>query len=186
MCGSKSECIGTCSLTKLATNKYACRGITAEGRNDLVGEFAPFVQYLSRAWETFPHHRIPGFIIARCQSLQISIDGCCSETFNKTRTHLLFAPVRKCDTSIADMQWKVVRRSCRGENNLLNLHDNQYVRVVSNALLKASSAQGQATFFIWKRYCFGLASFCTTLQWYLIQYSFMSFFSLRVLFFTSR
>ena len=149
-CDLKSEYIGTWSFKNPATGKYARGGVTAEGRNDLVGALAPSVANPSRAWETFRLYKIPG--VAGGRRLQNTIDGRWLETVNKTGTLLLHGPVRKCDPSVKDMQWKVVSGSRPGEYKLQNLRTNKFVRVMSNGLLKANASGGQATIFLWKKY----------------------------------
>jgi hypothetical protein len=149
-CDSKSELIGIWSFQNPATKKYARGGVTAEGRNDLVGALAPRVQNPQRAWETFRLYKIPG--VRGGRRLQNTIDGRWLETINKTGTLLLHGPVRKCISSNKDMQWRVVKGSRNGDYKLQNLRTNKYVRVMSNGLLKANVGQSQATVFIWKRY----------------------------------
>lgn len=98
--------MGIWSFKDLTTNQYARGGVTAEGRNDLVGALGTAVSNPNRAWESFRLYSIPG--VQGGRRLQNTIDGRWLETVNNTDSLLLHGPVRTCTTSNKDMQWRVV------------------------------------------------------------------------------
>ena len=150
-CANSSTYMGIWSFKDLATNKYARGGVTAEGRNDLVGALGTAVSNPSRAWESFRLYSIPG--VAGGRRLQNTIDGRWLETVNNTGSLLLHGPVRSCNTSTKDMQWRVVPvAGQRGVYKLQNLRSNQFVRIAPGGLLKANASEAQATPFSWNKY----------------------------------
>ena len=150
-CANSSTYMGVWSFKDLATNKYARGGVTAEGRNDLVGALGTAVSNPNRAWESFRLYSIPG--VAGGRRLQNTIDGRWLETVNNTGSLLLHGPVRTCRTSTKDMQWRVVPvAGQRGVYKLQNLRSNQFVRVTPGGLLKANASEAQATPFSWNKY----------------------------------
>lgn len=150
-CANPSTTMGIWSFKDPARNKYARGGVTAEGRNDLVGALATRVANPSRAWETFKLYSIPG--VPGGRRLQNTIDGRWLETVNTTSTLLLHGPVRSCSTSNKDMQWRVIDvPGRRGVYKLQSLRTNKFVKVSGSGLLKANASQAQATPFIWNKY----------------------------------
>lgn len=150
-CANPKTDMGLWSFKDPATNKFARGGVTAEGRNDLVGALGTAVTNPSRAWESFRLYSIPG--VEGGRRLQNTIDGRWLETVNDTGTLLLHGPVRSCNTSTKDMQWRVVPvAGQRGYYKLQNLRTNQFVKVSSGGLLKANATEAQATAFGWNKY----------------------------------
>ena len=150
-CNDAENAMGIWSFKDMARNKYARGGVTAEGRNDVVGAVATSVSNPNRAWETFKLYSIPG--VEGGRRLQNTIDGRWLETVNATNTLLLHGPVRTCSTTNKDMQWRVVNvPGQRGVYKLQNLRTNKFVKVTGNGLLKANASESQATAFGWNRY----------------------------------
>lgn len=150
-CANPKTNMGLWSFKDPATNRFARGGVTAEGRNDLVGALGTAVTNPSRAWESFRLYSIPGVDGGR--RLQNTIDGRWLETVNNTGTLMLHGPARSCNTSTKDMQWRVVPvEGQRGYYKLQNLGTNQFVKVAPGGLLKANATEAQATAFIWNKY----------------------------------
>jgi len=150
-CANPKTDLGVWSFKDLSTNKYARGGVTAEGRNDLVGALGTAVSNPNRAWESFRLYSIPG--VEGGRRLQNTIDGRWLETVNNTGSLLLHGPVRSCSTSTKDMQWRVVPvAGQRGVYKLQNLKSNQFVRITPGGLLKANASEAQATPFGWNKY----------------------------------
>lgn len=150
-CANPKTDMGIWSFKDLNTNKYVRGGITAEGRNDLVGALGTAVSNPNSAWESFRLYSIPG--VEGGRRLQNTIDGRWLETVNNTGSLLLHGPVRSCNTSTKDMQWRVVPvPGQRGVYKLQNLESNQFVRITPGGLVKANASEAQATPFGWNKY----------------------------------
>jgi len=150
-CANPKTDMGIWSFKDLNTNQYVRGGVTAEGRNDLVGALGTAVSNPNSAWESFRLYSIPG--VQGGRRLQNTIDGRWLETVNNTGSLLLHGPVRSCDTSTKDMQWRVVPvPGQRGVYKLQNLNSNQFVRIAPGGLLKANASEAQATPFGWNKY----------------------------------
>jgi hypothetical protein len=150
-CANRKTTMGIWSFRDRSRNKYVRGGVTAEGRNDLVGALAPRVTNPKKAWETFKLYSIPG--VEGGRRIQNTIDGRWLETVDATNTLLLHGPVRRCRTSNRDMQWRVIAvPGQRGIYKLQSLRNNKFVQVTSNGLLKANTTRSQATPFGWRKY----------------------------------
>jgi hypothetical protein len=140
---------GIWSFKQVTTGRLARGGVTAEGRNDMVGlGTTQPPRDPRRAWETFELFDIPGVQYGRW--LRNTIDGRWLETINETGT-LNLKKGRGCNTSIKDMQWKVLPVG-GGRYLLQNLNSMRYVRVLSSGLLRADTDRKNATVFHWNHH----------------------------------
>lgn len=150
-CNASNKYMGIWAFMDGSTKKYARGGVSAEGRNDLVGTLSPKINNSNKDWGSFKLYSIPGRRYGR--RLQNTIDGRWLETVNATNSLLLHGPVRSCTTSNKDMQWDVIPvAGQRGIYKIKNLNNNRYVKATSSGLLKANASEAQATPFTWYKF----------------------------------
>ena len=150
-CNDRPSFVGVWSFRNPADNKFARGGVTAEGRNDVVGALGTEVNNPQKAWETFRLYSIPGVDGGR--RIQNTIDGQWLEAINSTGTLTLPTSAATCRSDNKGMQWRVVSTEGRtGVFKLQSLNTNRFVRIAPGGLLKADASQAQATEFIWQKY----------------------------------
>ncbi len=146
-----SKNLGIWAMRAKSTGQYVRGGVSAEGRNDVVGAMSGKQKPRSRkAWEAFNLYRIPtGTSYDRW--MVNTIDGRFLETVNKSGT-LLLPKGRNCSAKNQDLQWRLVHLRGKGyEYYIQNLNTGKYVRLASNGLMKADGNAQQAEIFVFEK-----------------------------------
>lgn len=130
-----------------ATGEYVRGGVTAEGRNDVVGALAGRKRPTNnRSWESFELITVPSGPHKNATWIRNTMRNRYLETVNRTSTLLLPAN-RRCDPSNPDLLWIVENRG-RGGIKFQNVRTKKFVRVQRNGLLKADATRNNATVFV--------------------------------------
>lgn len=149
-CRDGKALAGVWSLKDRASGQYVRGGVTAEGRNDIVGALAGTSKPTNpRSWEAFE------MVFVRDAGgqrwLRNTVSGRYLETVNRSSS-LLLPPNRACDPNNPDMRWRFWQvKGGKGLYKLQNMRTEQFVRVARDGVLKADATSDQASVFVLER-----------------------------------